>query len=80
MSDTRDVNGADVTVVGRPNPITGHVVTAKVVLREAEDPAGLTRRLRQFCRGRLATYKIPVSVEVVQGRLHGDRFKKARAA
>lgn len=67
-------------MVGRPSPITGHVVMAKVVLREAEDPVVLTKRLRRFCRDRLATYKIPVAVEVVEGQLHGDRFKKARAA
>ncbi|MDC0708033.1 long-chain fatty acid--CoA ligase [Stigmatella sp. ncwal1] len=72
-------NVADVTVVGRPSPITGQVVMARVVLREAEDPVVLTKRLRQFCRDRLATYKIPVAVEVVEGQLHGDRFKKARA-
>lgn len=72
-------NVADVTVVGRPSPITGSVVTARVVLREAEDPLELTKRLRRFCRERLASYKIPVAVEVVEGQLHGDRFKKARA-
>ncbi|MBJ6760426.1 AMP-binding protein [Myxococcaceae bacterium JPH2] len=71
-------NVTDVTVVGRPNPITGNVVFARVTVKEPEDPSALTKRLRQFCRGRLDSFKVPVAVEVVEGRLHGDRFKKAR--
>ncbi|RKH12990.1 long-chain fatty acid--CoA ligase [Corallococcus sp. CA053C] len=71
-------NVTDATVVGRPSPITGNVVVARVTVREPEDVSALTKRLRQFCRSRLDAYKIPVAVEVVEGRLHGDRFKKAR--
>ncbi|QSQ20841.1 long-chain fatty acid--CoA ligase [Pyxidicoccus parkwayensis] len=72
-------NVADATVVGKPSPITGHVVTARIRLKDAEDPIALTKRVRTFCRERLAPYKIPVAVEIVEGQLHGDRFKKARA-
>ena len=72
-------NVSDVMVAGRPNPITGQVVVARVALREPEDASALGRRIRQFCRERLAPYKVPVAVELVEGQLHGDRFKKARA-
>jgi long-chain acyl-CoA synthetase len=71
-------NVQDVMVAGRPSPITGQVVVARVALREPEDAGSLGRRVRQFCRERLAPYKVPVAVELVDGQLHGDRFKKAR--
>lgn len=72
-------NVQDVMVAGRSNPITGQVVVARVALREPEDASALGRRVRQFCREHLAPYKVPVAVELVEGQLHGDRFKKARA-
>jgi hypothetical protein len=33
--------------------------------------------MRQYCRARLAAYKIPVAVRLV-GALHSERFKKVR--
>lgn len=71
-------NVRDVTVTGKPNAVTGHVVVAKILLDSAEDPMTLRRRVREFCKDRLAPYKIPASVEVVDGKLHSDRFKKTR--
>jgi long-chain acyl-CoA synthetase len=73
-------NVQDVLVAGRPSPITGQVVVARVSLRVPEEASSLGRRVRQFCRERLAAYKVPVAVELVDGQLHGDRFKKARSA
>jgi acyl-coenzyme A synthetase/AMP-(fatty) acid ligase len=72
-------NIEDVLVRARPNPVTGQVVAATVRLRAQEDLDGLRRRLRQFCRERLAPYKIPASVEIAETPLHGARFKKERA-
>jgi long-chain acyl-CoA synthetase len=73
-------NVADVTVTGKPSPITGQVVIARVALQSPESLEAVSRRLRRLCRERLAPYKVPVAVELVEGRLHGDRFKKARVA
>ena len=56
----------------------GNVVTARVQLREPEDPRELTRRVREHCTGRLEPFKIPVSVTVAEGPQHSDRFKKIR--
>jgi fatty-acyl-CoA synthase len=56
---------ADVQVVGVPDPRYGEEVVACVILR---DPAaGLTaEEVEEFCRGRLAHYKVPRYVRVVE--------------
>jgi acyl-coenzyme A synthetase/AMP-(fatty) acid ligase len=72
-------NVEDALVRARPNPVTGQVVAATLRLRQPEDPDELRRRIRQFCRARLAPYKIPASVEIAETPLHGARFKKERA-
>ena len=73
-------NIREATVWGQANPITGQVVAARVSLAQPEEQAALERRVHQFCRGRLAPYKIPVYVDIVAGEHHGQRFKKVRPA
>jgi long-chain acyl-CoA synthetase len=71
-------NVRDAVVVGERNPITGHVVVARLNLFEPEDPAQLRKRVRAFCRDRLAAYKIPSRVEVLTADQFSARFKKMR--
>lgn len=71
-------NIADVTVVGEANAITGHFVCARVSLLEPEDTKSVTARIKRHCRDRLASYKVPVRVIVLDQRQHGDRFKMMR--
>ena len=71
-------NVCDATVRGEANPVTGQVVVARVTLAQAEDQESLERRVRRFCRSRLAAYKVPVAVEIVEGDHHSQRFKKVR--
>lgn len=71
-------NVRDAVVSGEPSPITGQIVVARVNLFEPEEPAALKRRLRAFCRERLAAFKVPVKIEVVQADQHSARFKKMR--
>lgn len=73
-------NVRDVTVAGRPSPVTGHVVVARVSLIEPEAPAALVARLRDFCTNRLERFKVPVHIEIDEGAHHSDRFKKARVS
>lgn len=68
----------DATVYGERHPLTGQIVAARVVLAAPEDLAGLKRRMREHCRGRLEGYKVPVKVTVIGGPEHNARFKKVR--
>lgn len=70
----------DAAVRGVANPITGQVVGATLRLREPEEPRALLRRVREFCQGRLAPYKIPAIVRVSDAPQHDERFKKMRKA
>ena len=71
-------NVKDVTVSAMPNPITGQVVTARFNLFEAEELPVFRRRMREFCASRLAAYKIPAKIEIVNDAQYGERFKKMR--
>ena len=71
-------NVQDVSVHGEANPITGQIVCADVMLRQAEELKPFIRRLKQFCRERMAAYKVPVKVNVVDRALYGTRFKRMR--
>ncbi len=52
---------AEVAVLGRPDPIKGEVVRACVVLRSGHSTT--PEELIERCRGRVASYKVPVVVE-----------------
>lgn len=73
-------NVRDVTVYGRRNPVTGSVVAARIGLIEPEDGHEFEQRLRDFCRGHLEKYKVPMVLEIDGGEHHNNRFKKARLA
>jgi acyl-CoA synthetase (AMP-forming)/AMP-acid ligase II len=69
---------AEVAVHAEANAITGQLVAARVRLHEPEPPAAFRRRLVAFCKDRLARYKIPQRVTIVDGPLHSERFKVMR--
>ena len=66
-------------VTGEPNPLTGHIVCADVVLADPALPAKEARtRIRRHCEQALQRYKVPVRIRIVAGPLHTGRFKKHR--
>jgi long-chain acyl-CoA synthetase len=71
-------NVRDVAVTSEPNPITGQMVRASFNLLEGEDPAAFRRRVREFCAGKLAPYKIPAKIVIVEDQQYSERFKKMR--
>lgn len=71
-------NVRDVTVSAEKSPITGQIVTARITLAEPEPLADLRRRVREFCRDRLAPYKVPVKIDIADRPDVGARFKKLR--
>ena len=71
-------NVRDVTVHGQRNPLTGQMVVARVQLTSPEPLIEFRNRVREFCRGRLAKYKIPAKIELVSGDQHSERFKRTR--
>jgi acyl-CoA synthetase (AMP-forming)/AMP-acid ligase II len=73
-------NVRDVAVYGEPNALTGQIVAARFNLHTPEEIGVFKRRLRAFCKGRLAPYKIPVRVEITEREQFGARFKKMRRA
>ena len=71
-------NIKDVVVLGEKNPITGQIVTARINLFEPEMPREFKKRMRAFCRDRLAVYKIPVKVEISDQAQYNARYKRSR--
>jgi len=73
-------NVRDVTVSGRPNPVTGAVVAVRITPVRDEDPDEFKRRIRRFCRERLEPCKTPVVIEITDADHYGLRFKKSRGS
>jgi acyl-CoA synthetase (AMP-forming)/AMP-acid ligase II len=74
MDDIREA-----TVWGHHSPVMGHIVAARVTPRGLDDAPTLEQRIYRHCQGKLAPWKIPAYIEVVDGEHHGPRFKKVRA-
>jgi len=71
-------NVINVAVYGKSNLIMGSVVAAKVCLDSNETALEFKKRMREFCKGKLETYKIPSIVEIVDEVKISDRYKKVR--
>jgi long-chain acyl-CoA synthetase len=67
---------AEAAVTGESNPLLGHIVVARVMPAGPVNAADLRSRVRAHCRTRLAAYKVPAKVIVVDSPLHSARFKK----
>ncbi|MDA9430540.1 class I adenylate-forming enzyme family protein [Bradyrhizobium sp. CCBAU 51627] len=55
----------DATVYGAKHPLLGQAVRARVSLSEPEDEAAVNERLKEFCRDRMAKFKVPLKFEVL---------------
>lgn len=73
-------NVRDAAVFGRPNPLTGQIVAARINLIAPESLDDFKRRMRVFCKDRLPSYKVPVHVEFTDEDQFGARMKKKRGS
>lgn len=71
-------NVRDVVVCGEENPVMGNIMVARVNLFLPEEVMAFKRRMRAFCKDRIARFKIPVRVDVVKRDQFSPRFKKVR--
>ena len=74
----RQENISDVVVHGEKHALLGQIVVAKVLLLEPEASAQLRLRLRKACLAKLATFKVPVKIELMEQEIYSARFKKVR--
>ncbi|XZE54228.1 ANL family adenylate-forming protein [Planctomycetaceae bacterium SH139] len=69
---------AEVAVVGRPHPIMGQVVEARVRLCGDGSISDFKAQMRKHCHGRLPAEAIPVKVSLTNDSMVTDRFKRVR--
>jgi len=70
-------NIAEVTAYGEGNPLIGELVSVDVTLIDKTESLGsVTGRIRDYTKERLAKYKRPMYVSIVDEHQHGERFKK----
>jgi acyl-CoA synthetase (AMP-forming)/AMP-acid ligase II len=66
-----------VSIYGMAAPITGSTVACKIVVDGNESSRVWKRTIRNHCRGKLAPWKIPSSVKIVDSISVNMRMKKA---
>ncbi len=71
-------NVAEVTVYGETHAIMGNIACARVSMLNQEEKKALISRIKQHCKKRLANYKVPVKIQLLQEKQHSQRFKKKR--
>jgi acyl-CoA synthetase (AMP-forming)/AMP-acid ligase II len=71
-------NVEDVAVFGEQSALLGNIVVARVKTVEPETVAELKRRIRAACAERLAPFKVPSKVVLVDEDLYSSRHKKVR--
>ena len=68
----------DAVVYGEPNPVTGAIVCADVLLHCETDVRDMRRQIKRHCAEHLEVFKVPVRIKFISGDLHGERMKRRR--
>jgi acyl-coenzyme A synthetase/AMP-(fatty) acid ligase len=68
----------DASVSGKPHPILGHIVAARVKLAKDMTPRELKKLVRERCQNSLPSYALPVKIEISDTPLYSERFKRRR--
>lgn len=68
----------EVVVRGDPHPLLGKVIAAKIRTTRGADAATVRKAVRKHCSTRLERYKVPVTIELTEDALTGERQKLLR--
>lgn len=68
----------EVTVTGVKHKLMGQAVQAEVVLNIDMAKKDFIKEMRSFCKDKLASYKIPVYINIRKEIAYGSRLKKMR--
>lgn len=71
-------NVEDVVVFPQDHPITGKIVAAKFKLRTPETLRELKIRMREYCKDRMQSYKVPGKIFLTDETTYNERFKRMR--
>jgi acyl-coenzyme A synthetase/AMP-(fatty) acid ligase len=72
-----EIAGVDACAVfAKPAPVTGSMVACAIVTTSEQDLRAWKRLVRSHCRGRLANWKIPASIELRDALSVTDRLKR----
>lgn len=72
-------NVSEAIVYGEKNMIMGNIVVADITLAEENiDKNELIKKIKDHCKTKLQSYKIPVKINIIDHKLHSQRFKKIR--
>ena len=68
----------DVQVYGEKHSFTGNIVCAKIVSDYRCDLEVLKKEIKQVCKTKLESFKVPVKIIITNETLYSNRFKKQR--
>ena len=68
----------DVQVYGEKHPFTGNIVCAKIVFDDKCDMEMLKKEIKQTCKKKLQSFKVPVKIFISTETLYSNRYKKQR--
>lgn len=71
-------NVTEAVVTGEAHPLIGQIVVARVTLLVPEPMESLRLRVRKACLAKLAAYKVPTKVLLLEQGAYSPRFKKVR--
>jgi long-chain acyl-CoA synthetase len=68
----------DVQVYGEKHPFTGNIVCAKVFFDDKCEVDVLKKEIKQICKVKLESFKVPVKIFITDKAFYSSRFKKQR--
>jgi acyl-CoA synthetase (AMP-forming)/AMP-acid ligase II len=71
-------NVIEATVFGKKHALMGNIVCVKVSVKNIVDKKIFARELKIYCKQRMQPFKVPVQIDIEEGPLYNDRFKKKR--